>query len=362
MILMIIAVQLLLLLRVGAVNKPHFWVFVEHERDYPSECLVDKKEDLFERQPRLGFVEATRRILFPAEIGKYIICVPQQGLMDMFHRIGNCLQYAYYHRRKVVMHTNFGWFNDDFTNYFVIDHPSRVGYVETRTLRFWRNQSEVPYFVHADAVSIGNQTFAGRFQSCAYTDSIHLDYARIVLFSHYGGGSILPLLRYGRFSRLVLDEFERRKQLLPRDYISCHIRNTDIKTAGNVTQFLMQYRGYVRHKVVFLATDHNRTFHLALKIWSESVVVGFTSLVDGVYNQHVGGGTLRTAEQSRLYNVNTLADLLLLANSYTFIYPSLRSGFTSTAHDLFTRKNLLKDVTSTRQQQAVGRLMDLALF
>jgi hypothetical protein len=136
------------------------------------------------------------------------------------------------------------------------------------------------------------------------------------------------------FHNKIKETFEIRYNQIPKPYISVHVRNTDIRTA-DIEQFLNKNTELIKNKNIFLASDDCSIINLFKERYDN--VYSFSYLVEttqcGLHQ------IKRTTKDQIQYNIDTIVDLLLLANGDEYIY-SCYCGFSKLAEYMFKNKNM----------------------
>jgi hypothetical protein len=166
----------------------------------------------------------------------------------------------------------------------------------------------------------------------------------VVIYSNCGSAKsakylnlILPVMR---FKDIVLASFIKRYLELPQDYVSIHIRNTDIKS--NIDEFLKANSKNLKDKKIYLATDDRLTIEKLKKVYKENIY-NFANIPnnDGKNIHHNHGSIPQTD-----FIIDCFVDVLLLAAASEYYYSNERSGYSKFANTLYSDKQLLHQITA----------------
>jgi hypothetical protein len=135
------------------------------------------------------------------------------------------------------------------------------------------------------------------------------------------------------FHDKIKQTFKIRYNLIPKPYISVHVRHTDI--SANIEDFLNKNKELIKNKNIFLASDNVSIINLFKERYDN--VYTFSYLVE--VNQYGLHHVKRTTKDQINYNIDTIVDLLLLSNGDEYIY-SCGSGFSKLAEYMFENKHI----------------------
>lgn len=276
-------------------------------------------------------------------VPKYMILVPQAGTIDMCCIVLTCIRYAKKHNRVLIIDSTDTWFNDDFNEYINIHSPQvYTGAADTITHKI-NALTTYPPNVNIEKLSdvvYDKQTKAYTVNGTSLSFPLNQDYdARIVVYSNgrQPGASLSELLEMCTFSPKVLDVFKSRRAQLPYKYVSVHIRNTDYDS--DVPKFIEENNNVLEYKTIFLASDNKNSID-EMKSKYGSNIITFAYIPDN-NGKPIHEGYKRTKEESRLYNVDTFVDILLLAAANEYYYSCKKSGFSQAILELRSKPALL---------------------
>jgi GR25 family glycosyltransferase involved in LPS biosynthesis len=282
---------------------------------------------------------------------KYIICYPFGGLCDTVNRIYECYKYAKKYNRFLIVDTTHNWMKDDIQNYFtlkshVFKNPSLINELLTRDSIYppkmkdkkredmkrvqFNNKNKLPWSSYCE------------FDNTDLSISLKMDYSQnIIVYSDCGGGDeFVNFLRISEATPIVKDVFLKRRQQLPDNYISVHIRNTDYKS--DVNAFIEKYADVFLVHPIFLASDHKETIDLFKQKFPNVYSFANIQSIQGG-NLHEGKAGERTGQQIQEFNIDCIVDILLLASGSTIYFSSQQSGFSKTAKNLLDNKDVLNN-------------------
>jgi len=238
---------------------------------------------------------------------------------------------------------------DDIQNYFtlkspVFKNPSLINELLTRDSIYppkmkdkkredmkrvqFNNKNKLPWSSYCE------------FDNTDLSISLKMDYSQnIIVYSDCGGGDeFVNFLRISEATPIVKDVFLKRRQQLPDNYISVHIRNTDYKS--DVNAFIEKYADVFLVHPIFLASDHKETIDLFKQKFPNVYSFANIQSIQGG-NLHEGKAGERTGQQIQEFNIDCIVDILLLASGSTIYFSSQQSGFSKTAKNLLDNKDVL---------------------
>ena len=274
---------------------------------------------------------------------KYLICFPQGGINDMLSRIQNCIVYCVREQRLLVLDTTKNWFREEWRPYFSLNHnviyqgdtPAFITYLLSQDVYppCLKNRT---YESLPDAVWVrpGHMEIDGMVVSTP----LNVSYPHKVVFYADCGSSINinPILSIMTFENCIKKEYHRRRALLPKTYISVHIRNTDY--TSHVDTFLDENDTLLVNNDLFIATDHYKTLERVRERYGSRVYSfsNLPNLPDGInIHESRNAQDLRTTKESQ-YNflMDIFTDFLLLAHGSQCLTSNTRSGFSRSVRAL----------------------------
>lgn len=281
---------------------------------------------------------------------RYIMCIPQEGIMDKFHTIYRCLQYAKKHNRVLIIDTTKDWFNDDINRYIHL-HSSYVYTGPVNTIAHKISKlSTYPKNINIDKLDgIKKIAIKGASHSFYLNDiclSIDLDrdYKEdIVVYSNGGGGlGLISILEISTLESNVLDLYKLRRAQLPRYYVGIHMRNTDY--GSDVPDFIQKNNHIFKNNAIFLASDNKKTIDMIKDTYGNNIYT-FADIPDND-GKPIHEFYERTKEAAYKYNMDTIVDILLLAAADEYYFSCEKSGFSKTINELRKKPDLIKRILS----------------
>ena len=284
---------------------------------------------------------------------RYLVCFLQAGINDMLSRILDCYNYCLKYNRMLVIDSSHNWFKEDIRDYINFNSP--IIYKGDLNKLYDRLNKEITYppefkgLLNTPLKFKYSHEIYYTYNSKIIDSDILCDYTETVkIYVACGTGRPIDLLKECSFKPLVINIFRERYNKLPKDYISVHIRNTDLKS--NVDDFLNKYKEEITGNPIFLATDHAPTIIKFREIFGSNLY-SFATIPDNngksIHNNH---GSVPT----RQFNIDCLVDLLLLASG-SKLYLSIMtiqtgwqntSGYGQLAVDLHNDNELLRQLTA----------------
>jgi len=282
---------------------------------------------------------------------KYVLCIPQEGIMDKFHTIYRCLNYAKKTNRVLIIDTTKDWFNDDINQYIhfhssyiytgpsnsiihrinkLTTYPRNINIEKLDTIKKIKKNADAhhKFYINNICLSFGLNK--------QYDESI-------VVYSNGGGGNgLISLLEMSTLNAEVISMYKLRRAQLPDKYVGIHIRNTDY--TSDVPNFVKTHDHIFRNNAVFLASDNKKTIDSIKNKYGKNIYT-FASIPDNdgkpiheYYN--------RTQKEAKIYNIDTLVDIFLLAAADNYYFSCVKSGFSKTIFELRKKPELIKRLLS----------------
>ena len=247
---------------------------------------------------------------------KYVLCIPQEGIMDKFQTIYRCLEYAKKTNRVLIIDTTKDWFNDDI-NQYVNFHSSYIYTGPPDSIVPSINKlSTYPRNINIEKLDSikkikKNPNAHHKFyinNTCLSFDLNKQYDESIVVYSDGGGGlGLISLLEMSTLNTEVVNMYKLRRANLPDKYVGIHIRNTDY--TSDVPNFINTHDHIFKNNAVFLASDNKQTIDSIKKQYGKNIYT-FASIPDNdgkpiheYYN--------RTQKEAKIYNIDTLVDIFL---------------------------------------------------
>ena len=277
---------------------------------------------------------------------KYIICIPQGGIVDMCCVVLSCIKHAEKYNRVLVIDSVNTWFNDDLNEYINIHNPYVLTHAADTITHNINTLTTYPPNINVeklDAVILNKQKDGKPLYTLNGTSlmtPLNQDYdAGIVIYSSQRiTGNLPELLEMCTLRPKVLEVYKSRRAQLPQRYVSVHIRNTDYNS--DVSQFIEENNNALEHNTIFLASDNKNSID-EMKMKYGSNIVTFAYIPDN-NGKPIHDGYKRTKEESRKYNIDTFVDILLLAAADEYYFSCKRSGFSQAVVELRAKPELLR--------------------
>jgi len=272
---------------------------------------------------------------------RYILCIPQGGIIDMCNAILRCHKYAVSTNRILLIDTTTGWFNDDINEYIQIHSPYvYTGHPATLYEKI-KDKSIYPKGINLmDIKAPVNRDNKFYMDDTLVTYDLNREFNETVLvYSMFrlGEPGFTELLQFCSFSKIVVDAYKKTRARLPKSYVSVHIRNTDYES--NVAEFMEKHSSELENKAIFLASDNKQTIDQFKERYGANLY-SFAFIPDNG-GKPIHENYVRTKEESKKYNTETLVDILLLAAADEYYYSNAQSGFSKTVTELRNDKRLL---------------------
>ena len=288
---------------------------------------------------------------------RYVICLPQGGIHDMWSRIQSVLYYCQQSNRIMVLDTYKNWFRDDWRNYFTIDSP----------YLYKGNQSESEALITTLLKKRSHEIFPPQLSGKTYHELPHAKWIApghmemdgikvssslkrmydesVVVYADCGSSHhILPLFSIIRFHDSILQELQRRRALLPEQFVSVHIRNTDYKS--NVDQFIREHWILFKKYPLFVASDHAESIEKFKQHFETYSFSHIPSLPPGInIHESVESQSLRLSKEDiARCNTDAMLDFLLLPMGSKILCSSQQSGFSRSVMVLHQSPEILQKV------------------
>lgn len=291
---------------------------------------------------------------------RFLLCRPKGGLNDCLYQIYKAIKHSSRFKRRLIIQSTSWGLCDDFSIYFEPVVPSSNIQTElTEQMSHELNQISChPKSFQGDLDSyslvfsdeIGNLVHSlSREQPCIVTpDPPEL----VLLHDQCGGGPGCRALPYFKFALETSNVITQKLKILPRRYKAIHLRTSDVTLDYEL--FLNLCKPLLLNCNVLICTDSLQAFNASIQILDESSVYKIADLPDtrGAKIHDNPGITTRET------NIDSMADLIGLANASDIIYPIgpniHQSGFTKLAIDLSFRKDLLCQLLGTENWLSIN--------
>ena len=208
-------------------------------------------------------------------LNRYLFCFPQGGINNIFEVIYICLEYCIKYNRILVIDTRYiTTFRDDIHKYFKFE--SDIIYKDNIDTLFKqiRNKSIYPNIFKtnesymATVCKIKFTKFGYMYAYINVSISLLNPYDEdVIIFSNaISGTNIKEILKITQFTPKFKKELSNRLKLLPSNFISIHIRNTDKKS--DYIRFIKENEKHFINKKIFIASDSWESIdYVKKKIW-----------------------------------------------------------------------------------------------
>lgn len=265
---------------------------------------------------------------------KYIVYKTRGGFTDIMNQIWNCLEYARAYNRILVIDATHGWMKADLRNYITIHDP----HIYTGSLTAFYEQASAHTIFPPQACQNLREYYPRYYDSWSVLplDKVYVE--DIIVHTHCGGGTSLPkILSISSASRTIRDLFVHRLSLLPPNYISIHVRNTDY--TSDVAAFLNENAAHFSNKDIFLASDDISTIRRFQDLYG-SRVYSFANIPETKDGRNIHDHHASIPDDE--FIVDTIVDMMILAYGSEFYGSSRQSGYTKSAHALFNAKHIVR--------------------
>jgi hypothetical protein len=258
--------------------------------------------------------------------------MPGGGLCDMMMRIYVCIEYCKKYNRTMILDTSQSTHaQDSIFNYFSIGSPC-IYHGNTNILH---SKTSYP----KDLVRKIKQDI----DSPKLCMNIKKSFDEDIVFYRRCGRMFSPEYYYKHFlsicklTPLVKEVYSERKQKLPQEYISVHVRNTDYKS--NVDGFINKHSKIFEANTMFLASDDYDTIQKFKQLYGTRVITfAHIKPLDGAEAHHK---ITMTKKENRTLTIDAIVDLLLLAGGKSIYASSKESGYSKVAKLLHDTPKIL---------------------
>lgn len=326
------------------------------------EIRVFKKSSWFAQHQHTALFERAlsssriNRLHRAGKSARYLLCRPKGGLNDCLWQVYQTLMHSMNFQRVLIIDSSNWGICDQFSNYFETILPFRN--VET----VLNNQMKSDL----NKASCYPPSFGGKLESyeldfCKKTGNF-INRATserpcivlpdppetLLLHDQCGGGEGWKALQYFKLTTDVASIVRQRLSTLPKGYVAIHMRASD--TSLDYRKFLHLVRPKLEGLNILVCTDSVEAFRSSADILNKSYIHQICPILD------TGGERLHDNPRhtSRDSNIHAISDLLALANAQRIFYPSgsgiHRSGYTSLAEQLSSRRYILRQLLRTTEE------------
>jgi len=298
-------------------------------------------------------------------MSKYLLCIPHAGWNDQLSIIYKCYIYCYYTNRILLLynnclnededfdHPNLNCiYNFDLTKYIniklnnIITDKNTIEKIiesipDNEILRYIPHyyDNELPkrlnrYFYHKDEIK-DNINYDNIMEN--NNNILNYNHTDITLVCFYDCGGLIfndtNFLSCFVFRNNIKEQYNHRLELLPKEYVSFHIRNTDRKC--DYKEIIEQNKQYLLEPI-YLATDSIEVYNYVKSIAKNKVYHFSTLNLDNKPIHHYHKNII--SKEQRL--IELILDLLCVANSK--IYISSVGGFSTLCKTYFDNRTLIQ--------------------
>lgn len=290
---------------------------------------------------------------------------PRGGLNDTLCQMEKSVRYAFRYRRSLVFETNFSNLSLPFDRVFEVLDAELKGHL-----------AEIGTLTEADLAgsSVFPVELSGRVgtyladidpASRVYRERdtgarVSLNFRRrrretIVVHEGEGGGvDSLCFIRRVQLKSWLRSRIEQRLESMPSEYVSLHIRNTDLQSDyRKLIEGAKALRGAFP---IFIATDDELVADFARNtIAPENLILSPSAKGNRSEPLHLSASRELTSSEDRLADL--FSDLACLATATKFVFSNVRqgrrvSGFSRLAQHLTINRGLRENFFGFRNQNA----------
>lgn len=284
------------------------------------------------------------------DLSRYIVCYPGGGITDMLTVINLCLGYAIKYNRLLLIDTTYktSWFKHDIFRYIEFNHTNIYLSHPKELYKTFTEKTVYPSIMRNNYDNLEHEYKNKAYYYAQSTVSLctNLEKAydeEIVVYCNCATApnDLRQILQTMKFKTTILNPFLKRYLSLPQNYISVHIRNTDIKS--DVDAFLKTNHSNLKERPIYLASDNRATIEKLKTIYTNNLY-NFAAIPDNAgTNIHYNHAEIPQND----FIIDCFVDILLLASSETYYYSNERSGYSKFANTLYSDKHLLHKITAS---------------
>lgn len=280
----------------------------------------------------------------------YVLCIPKGGLNDMTRQIILCYNYCQKFNRKLIIDTNQTEFKINLNSYFnMYDNEIIVKNLNIYNLNIFSIYPE--NISKNDLLQIKckwlNNSYVNIYDNKLITFDLNTNYTHdlLVHMNCGGGDGISEFLQIFSLNDRLIKKLYKRYILIPLNYISIHIRNSDYKS-NNFEEYLLYNKSNFIDMNIFISSDDINSINYCKKYLKANI---FTfSDIPVIPKNHVGGLHHIVNIDKDKINVDSILDFLLLVLSKEVYYTNEQSGYSKNAKkcnkDIKLRKCILNQI------------------
>ena len=245
---------------------------------------------------------------------KILICQPYLcGLTDILCQIGHCIKYCQDYDRKLIIDTrSWSGMRSNFSDYFIIN----------------ADRDFIQLSVDDEEIIL----LATRNKELLLEDSkIDIDFSKnhtqdVLVHRSWGNELefVLYALSFFKLQPKLTKSIQNKLNLMPSDYCSVYIRNTDYKT--DYKDLFDQIKSEIGDRYLLICTDDYHVIEYAKNIFSKLI------FNEDIVKNPIPVLSLMNRIQKHLdkdkVNINAITDLILGASSMK-LYPSFITSYES---------------------------------
>ena len=193
---------------------------------------------------------------------KYILCRPSGGLNDTLFQIYICYKYCVEYNRTLLIDVKYyNFLNASFDTIFIWDEDNVIINIDIVNDIIDDNNLSVYPAILQNRLSTYQAEYDLKYQNLACENhllqfDLNKEYDENILVHHaWGGGDPLDLVRKlkicDNYKNIILEKYK----LVPKPYVSVHIRDTDIHTKIDYRNYYYSNEEKMKHNYIYLATD-----------------------------------------------------------------------------------------------------------
>jgi hypothetical protein len=209
---------------------------------------------------------------------KYFIVYPRGGFVDVISVIEKCLIYAVKYGRQLIIDSRKSQMNDDIQKYVYFNHPNIEifdvdnFYYSIQDLSFYPSKVKNHLSVLGEAHTNGIYMYTTQTgEKLSLKTDLTKDYIEdVIVYCHCRDCGIGTMIfNHLTFSDFIMNEYRKRRVMLPKEYISFHIRNTDYKS--DVSCFIERHKERMLTSPFFLASDNQNDIDAIISEFASNV-------------------------------------------------------------------------------------------
>ena len=270
---------------------------------------------------------------------RYFFCFPRGGLSDVSNVIWFCFNYCKKYSRILVIDTRYLIsFGDDIRKYFIFKDDPIIYTGDLNSIYDIFNNSYKTYFplkltteniknIKRDINLSYNSDY--KIDNISLTIDLDKDYPHnIITYSNCRGcGNILNFFSMiSHVSDIIMKPFIQRYEILPKDYISAHVRYSDRKS--DINTFIEDNNEVFKNNKIFLATDSYHILQKFINIYGDENICSFSNLQHDKQNSETDKPLhFRKKDNIQEFIIDCVCDMFLLCYGKEYYYSNSNSGY-----------------------------------